>query len=419
VFRNGLWALRQPRYATLAALMFVVALLCVAAGTWQISRYHQKVRENDVLRGNARHAAVPLSTALVPLVGHGNAPGEYAIRYRAVTVTGSYLPHTQYVQAADANNTDGFQLLSPFRTRDGVLLVVRGFVPQTPQAAPPAGLPGPPSGRLTLTGRLQPADTGNDGAGQLPTDQLATVNPRQQAARLDAPVFDAYLDLDSHQPGTAALQALATPDLSNPAGGAAEWQHLAYIVQWYVFALLALAAPFIISRHEVREAQQLYLGYDPDSEQLDAELAPAPDRAALPAGEAAELVLRERAGLVHHEPTRDQWERAARLADRYGRSLGRGREPTPGYEPAPGHTPPARRTRREPAIGHDYRPATSATRPARSRDSYHAEYNDYLWQLAMADGDLPELVLPGDEPAEPADEPAQPVVIDVEAKPDS
>lgn len=410
MFRNGLWALRQRRYATLAALMFVVALLCVAAGTWQITRYQEKVHDNNALRANDHAAAVPLTTALVPLVGQGAAPSADAIRYRTVRVSGSYLPGTQFVQFSDANDNNGFAVLNPFRTREGVLLVARGFVPQTANATPPGNLPAPPSGQVTITGQLQTPDTGNDGAGQLPDAELTKINPTEQAGRLSAPVYNTYLALNSGQPGAAKLQPLPAPDMSNPAGGAAEWQHLAYIIQWYVFALLALAAPFIVARHEVREAQQLYLGYDPDAAEIDAELDAPADRPALTAG--GDLVLRERGGLARlGEPTQEQWERAARLADRYGRSLGRGHEPTAG---AP---LPVRRPRREPAIGHEYRPVTSATHPARSRDSYHAEYNDYLWQLAMADGDLPAVVLPGDEAEQPRQRP-EPVVIDADPEAD-
>ena len=104
-------------------------------------------------------------------------------------------------------------------------------------------------------------------------------------------------------------------------------------------------------------------------------------------------------------PTRQQWQRAARLADRYGRSLTMG-EPVPLDEdgrldadgpdgPAP--TAPARGADRTLETGR--RVASSATDPHRSPDGYHGAYNDYLWRLAMADGDLPDVVLP------PADRP--------------
>ena len=60
----------------------------------------------------------------------------------------------------------------------------------------------------------------------------------------------------------------------------------------------------------------------------------------------------------------------------------------------------------------------SAAQPHRSHDGYHGSYNDYLWQLALADGELPQVAIGSkDEPSrtEPpnTDSPAiEPLVID-------
>jgi hypothetical protein len=50
--------------------------------------------------------------------------------------------------------------------------------------------------------------------------------------------------------------AIPDPDMSNPAGGAEEPQHAAYVVQWYLFAGLALALPFVLAAAERRRADQ-------------------------------------------------------------------------------------------------------------------------------------------------------------------
>ena len=131
-------------------------------------------------------------------------------------------------------------------------------------------------------------------------------------------MVNAYLTLSGRQAGNAGLTVLPAPDLSNPAGGAVEPQHLAYIVQWYLFALLALAAPFAVARSEVREARRTYLGIDPDAGDFGAELGPCPPALgrtgaafdSLPAGRPA---VRERVagGRVaeNHPPT--AWSRCA------------------------------------------------------------------------------------------------------------
>ncbi len=365
--------------------MAVVALICVAAGTWQIERFNQSVRDNDALKHNAHAAAVPFSAALAPLVGDGPTPGRNAIRYRTVTVDGTYLDAApQFLRNQSLDGINGYYVLNPLRTASGVVLVVRGFVAAADDGGVPTTVPAPPAGTEHVTGRLQTPTSKNDDAGQLSDGQLESINPAQQAARLGAPVYDTYLTLNAGQPGTTGLSVLPDPDLSNPAGGAVEPQHFAYIIQWYLFALLALAAPFAIGRHEVRQAQLRFLGFDPDDEEFGLEPA---DRPQVGAGAGA-LVRREDGTLVRPDrATPEQWERAVQLADRYGRSLGIGRS-TP-VAPRPRRAGPAEQAPRVPA-----RMPDSAAQPHRSPDAYHGAYNDHLWQLALADGATPKVPLP-------------------------
>ncbi len=408
--RTAWWVLRQRRYARLAVLMVFIAAGCVIAGTWQISRYEQTARINRALSANAHAAPVPLSTLRVPLVGAGPAPGREAIRYRTVTASGTYLPGAQqFVSGQSVAGNPGFYVVNPLRTDAGVLLVVRGFVAADGDSARPPAVALPPSGVQQVTGRLETPSTNTDEAAALDNDEITSVNPGEQAQRLKTPVVNAYLTLSGRQPGTAGLSLLAAPDLSNPAGGAVEPQHLAYIVQWYLFALLALAAPFAVARSEVRQARQSYLGIDPDAGDFGAELArpatalgpdgAAPDGAAIDgasddrASVDGAVAVRERGELLRRAEAQTQRrERAERLASRYGRSLTSGHDWTP--DPS-GFDADAGPVTRAP----DYVVANSADSPHRSPDAYHGLYNDYLWQLAMADGDIPRVAVPGDDPA--------------------
>lgn len=364
--------------------MLVVALACGAAGSWQVSRFAQKVRDNDALDRNAHMAAVPLSTALVPLVHDGPVPGRDAIRFRTVTASGSYVPGPpQFVRNQTLNGVNGYDVVAGLRTAAGVLLVVRGFVAgDNRSGAPPSTLAAPPAGMVNVVGRLQTPDASRDAAARLPDGELETINPAEQAARLAAPVYDGYVTLNAGQPGTAGVTALPDPDLSNPAGGAQEWQHLAYVVQWYLFALFALAAPFLIARREVRDARRQFLGFDPDQAELDE----SADQPALPAAAGRGVALRDRGTIASRgEPTPGQWQRAAHLADRYGRSLGRGHE----ADDTPLPSRPAGTGGRR-GVGGPYRLPNSATTPQHAHgDGYHSSYNDYLWQLSLADGAAP------------------------------
>jgi cytochrome oxidase assembly protein ShyY1 len=279
-YREGvLHALRQPRYAALAALMAVVAAICLAAGSWQIARLREKHAANDALRHNA-HQAPAAVTEVLPLVP--DRPATDDIQFRRVTATGTYDAAGQVlVRRQQVNDINGYDVLTPLRTARATLLVVRGFVAQPAAGAPSAGPP--PRGTVSITARAEPPDRSDDKAAQL-VGQVETINPVQQAARMHSAVYDGYAELLAGQPGTAGLVPIPDPDLSNPAGGAVEPQHLAYIVQWYLFAALALAAPLVMIRADSRR---------PASGDIDAA-----------------------------EPTSED-ARAARLADRYGRSFTR------------------------------------------------------------------------------------------------
>ncbi len=243
--------LRQPRYLGLCALMVLLAIGCSAAGTWQIFRFEQKHSANHHLRSDAHDRPTTVDQALGP-AGRPTSNGQ-AQKFRVVTATGSYLDTEQTLLRGQSQGDDvGYLVITPLRTDQGVLLVARGFIPQDNAADTSPSVAAPPHGTVTVSARLEPADTGKDRFGQLPGDQIDTVNAAAQSARIHAPVWNAYAELLPGQPGGSGLQAIPAPDMSNPAGGAEEPQHLAYVLQWYLFALLALAAPFVLARAELR-----------------------------------------------------------------------------------------------------------------------------------------------------------------------
>jgi cytochrome oxidase assembly protein ShyY1 len=303
--------LREPRYLALSVVMVIVALACIGAGSWQIARFQQKVDENHVLRDNAHSAPVPVER-LLPLLGAGSAPSNAGVEYRSAIVTGTYDATGQtLVRARTINDVTGFLVVTPLRTSRGVLLVVRGFLPQLASGGVPVPAD-PPPGAVTLTGRAHPGETRNDAAAQLNQHQVESLNPAQQASRLGAPTYNGYIELDSRQPGTRGLQVLPQPDLSNPAGGALEPQHFAYIIQWYLFAALALAAPVVMARAENKNQSTAEFDAPKPPESVSESLS-----------EPGSESVSHSVGESDSEPRDEQAAarlRAAKLADRYGRA---------------------------------------------------------------------------------------------------
>jgi cytochrome oxidase assembly protein ShyY1 len=294
VLRAALRTVREPRYAMLSALMLVVALVCVGAGTWQITRFEQKVHANDALRADAAAAVTPVARVL-PIARPGKpmpAVDADNVRYRRVAASGAYQVADQVlVRGRSVGGQQGFLVLTPLSARQAMLLVARGFVAAAGSGAPPAVIAAPPAGTVRVVGRVQTGESGPKANSGMPAGQVRTIDPAGQADRLERPVYAGYVELEPGQPGAAHLTALPGPDLSNPAGGAVEPQHFAYIIQWYLFAILALAAPFAMARAETKHRRE---------EEYDA--APGAAPAVVPELSAAE-------------------RRAAKLADRYGRPV--------------------------------------------------------------------------------------------------
>lgn len=243
--------LRQPRYLGLFTLVLVIAALCGLAGTWQAERFQDKREANQKLRAEDRDRPQDVAAVL----GKAATPSSdgKAQKFRHVTATGVYLrEHETLLRQQSVDGDVGVIVLTPLRTGDGVLLVARGFVRQTGAATTTPPIPASPSGTVSITARIEPAGSKPDQYGQLPGRQVETVNPVEQAGRIGAPVWNGYAELLAGQPGAAGLTALPSPDLSNPAGGADEPQHAAYVVQWYLFGLLALCAPFVMAAAERR-----------------------------------------------------------------------------------------------------------------------------------------------------------------------
>ncbi len=243
--------LRQPRYLGLFGLVLVIAVICGLAGTWQAERFQDKREANQRLRADTQNRPLDV-TAVLGKAGSPTSDGA-AQRFRPVTATGVYLSqHETLVRQQSVGGDVGVIVLTPLRTGDGVLLVARGFVRQTGAATTTPPIPASPSGTVSITGRLEPAGSKPDQYGRLPGRQVESVNPAEQAGRIGAPVWNGYAELLAGQPGATGLTTLPGPDLSNPAGGAEEPQHAAYVVQWYLFALLALCAPFVMAAAERR-----------------------------------------------------------------------------------------------------------------------------------------------------------------------
>jgi cytochrome oxidase assembly protein ShyY1 len=229
-------------FLVLAGLSLLLATVCTWAGIWQIHRYGEKRVDNSELRRNDSAAVAPVGQVLA--VGRSAA----AARLRKVTASGTYDPARQVlVRQRTVGGKAGFLVATPLRTAGGELLVVRGFVATSGPATQTPRVPAPPTGPVDVTGRVFPSEPAAAERG-LPAGQVERLTV---PALTRAPAYGGYIELLGGDTGLVPTDA---PDLSNPAGGAFEGQHLAYVVQWFFFAALALAGPIVLPALDRRAA---------------------------------------------------------------------------------------------------------------------------------------------------------------------
>lgn len=245
---------RQWVCLTLIALALIPAM--IKLGFWQFHRHEHRVAQNRLIEANLRAKPVPMTEVTSP--GHRVPRADF---WRAVTATGTYDTAHEVVVRMRTDNDDkvGFHVLTPLVLGDGrVVLVNRGWVPggDDPRAYPP--VPAAPAGEVTVAGRLK-ADETSGGSGikdrkGLPDRQVMLINSTQQAEYLGRPVLGGYLELTAPEPADGSPQPVAEPD--HDSIGA----HMAYAIQWWLFASAVPVGWVVLVRREKRERAEQAAG---------------------------------------------------------------------------------------------------------------------------------------------------------------
>lgn len=243
--------LLTPRWLGILALTMAAAAVMVLLGNWQLSRYQQRSAINDRIDAAEKRPPAPLAEVLpAPPVRAGTAgqapPGEAA--WTRVTVTGRYdTSNAILVRSRTVDSRVGFEVVMPLVLADGAaVLVDRGWVPPPPgdaTAQPP--VPPTPAGAVTVVGRVHMSESQPDRVyrrnGQIETRRIAVP---QLAGQLPYPVYGAYLLVDEQTPpADAAFSAI-------PVGHENNWQNGGYVVQWWIFAVMALVGFGWLARRE-------------------------------------------------------------------------------------------------------------------------------------------------------------------------
>ncbi|NUR84125.1 MAG: SURF1 family protein, partial [Nonomuraea sp.] len=203
-----------------------------------------------VVTTNIADKPVPLDR----LVGPGQ-PVKEADRFRSVSVSGTYdTGHALVVRRRPQEGRNGFYVLTPLVTGQGqAVLVNRGWVPAGPSADAPPEVPAPPSGQVTVTGRLRPGETEESSGLRerpgLPPGQVLLIDPARIAKGLPYALVGGFVELTGQQPAvTPAPEPVPAPDVGSGGG-----LNLAYGVQWWLFIAVAIGGWIVLIRREVAD----------------------------------------------------------------------------------------------------------------------------------------------------------------------
>ncbi|MFD3541187.1 SURF1 family protein [Streptomyces sp. NPDC058662] len=245
---------RQWVCLTLIALVLIPVM--AKLGFWQFHRHEHRVAQNQLIEANLKAEPVPVTEVTSP--GHRVPRADF---WRAVTATGTYdTAHEVVVRMrTSADDKVGFHVVTPLVLGDGrAVLVNRGWVPGggDPRAYP--SVPAAPSGEVTVSGRLK-ADETSGGSGikdrtGLPDRQVMLINSGRQAQSLGRPVLGGYLELTA--PPTADGGPEPVPEPDHDSIGA----HMAYAVQWWLFAASVPVGWIVLVRREKRDREEAAAG---------------------------------------------------------------------------------------------------------------------------------------------------------------
>jgi cytochrome oxidase assembly protein ShyY1 len=221
--------LLSRRWLGFAALVVVVAGVCIRLGIWQFDRLDQRKAENEQIEGNL--AVAPASVDSV-VSGDSVDPGD---EWRRVTVSGRYDADHQVLLADQTRDLGpGVDVLTPLQTPTGTaVLVDRGWLAtDSPSDLPDP--PDPPAGDVSVTGWLRVDSDADDWAVTPDDGSVRAVASDRIETSLPYSLLPGWIALiDQQPPADSGLDKPEEPDLG-------QGPHFFYGVQWWFFAALAV-----------------------------------------------------------------------------------------------------------------------------------------------------------------------------------
>jgi cytochrome oxidase assembly protein ShyY1 len=219
--------------ALIAVLVLTLAAIFIGLGYWQLDRAREMTANENkvVLQDKTVYALTDLTQPdeIIPVRSFGkfvNISGQVIATYKAPNQI-----------AADKSISDWELALVQLNSKSAIL-VLRGYWQDSQQSGVDAG-----TEILNVTGRIFPRQIKD-----------RALNTETQISRLDSSLLTSTTDLQLYDGFIAATSEVGesgdiarpriTPEMPESEFNGYYWQHISYVVIWWLMAALVLWAPF-------------------------------------------------------------------------------------------------------------------------------------------------------------------------------
>lgn len=221
--------LARPRWLVGTVIVLVVAALFVNLGFWQLRRLDERRAENAKVVARSRRI-VPVPDA----AWRASKRDAQRLEYTFVRLRGRFDASREVlVRFQTRDGQPGYDVVTPFLTEEGAVLVERGWVPGRLGDEWPVPEAAPPPGEIDVEGLLAaPDDT--EARLEVKPDRPVVVSGVQPSALAGAlgleKVLPLYVRAVGGDPDAYPIPS-GEPDLS-------EGPHMSYAIQWFAFAVV-------------------------------------------------------------------------------------------------------------------------------------------------------------------------------------
>lgn len=215
---------RQKVGVTLLAIFF--ALIFFRLGVWQLDKARLM---QEISKPQQERPTVALVSVAAP-----NKSLDIDSLNRIVSMEGRYIGNVIAPNQEDVQGRANSWIVGVFQIEgSGKIAIVRGVGSKIPEVN---------DAKVKVVGRLMPSQINNKYGG-VRSGYLTRIDSALLLSEFGSDFFDGYLIARTERPDGGFEKVPSPMPIVKVSGF--YWQHISYVVVWWLFALLALAAPFI------------------------------------------------------------------------------------------------------------------------------------------------------------------------------